>query len=106
MGEAKMKRRQEIKANHDAERLAKQNHPEEIVEGRRKISKQIMGNRGLVKQRKKTSGNARVANRRRSTKATSRRRGAVQDHREGAPDGTYTGEGSGIRSHLSKAMRF
>jgi len=88
------------------QKLAQQFHPEKKVEGRRASSKQILENRGLVRFRKKKAGNARVANRQKYDKLVKRRKGAVQEMREGAADGaTYDGEATGLRTNLRKSMK-
>jgi len=75
-------------------------------EGRRKTSKRILDNRGLHRVRKKYSGNARVANKGKYEKSLKRRKGAVQDMREGAADGaTYEGEATGVRTHVRKSQK-
>lgn len=80
--------------------------PEVETEGRRKTSKKILENRGLMRVRKKEAGNARVSNRKKYEKRVKKRRGAVQDMREGAADGaTYEGEASGLRTHVKKSMK-
>eukprot|EP00928_Gymnodinium_smaydae_P060360 TRINITY_DN43_c0_g1_i1.p1 TRINITY_DN43_c0_g1~~TRINITY_DN43_c0_g1_i1.p1 ORF type:complete len:633 (+),score=188.48 TRINITY_DN43_c0_g1_i1:105-2003(+) len=90
----------------ERERAAKQFKPEEVLDGRRKTSKQILANRGLVRQRKRTAGNARVTNRTKYDKMVKRRKGAVQDMREGAFDGaTYAGEATGVRTHVKKSLK-
>merc|ERR1712139_557762 len=76
-------------AKEEARRL-KEFHPEEVAEGRRETSKKILKNRGLVRIRKKKAGNARVANKQKYQKTIKRRKGAVQEMRQGADDGaTY-----------------
>mmetsp|Transcript_66338 Transcript_66338/g.158702 ORF Transcript_66338/g.158702 Transcript_66338/m.158702 type:complete len:616 (+) Transcript_66338:52-1899(+) len=87
-------------------KVASQFRPETEAEDRRWASKQILENRGLVRQRKKFSGNARVANRKKYEQAVKKRRALVQDVREGPADGaTYSGEETGIRTHVRKSMR-
>lgn len=55
---------------------------------------------------KQKAGNARVANREKYSKLVKRRKGAVQEMREAAPDGaTYEGEATGVRTHLRKSLR-
>ena len=55
---------------------------------------------------KKKAGNARVANRQKYDKLVKRRKGAVQEMREGAADGaTYDGEATGLRTNLRKSMK-
>lgn len=83
----------------------RQHHPEEEVDGRRDTSKRILENRGLVRQRKKKSGNARLVNRGKYEKSLKKRKSQVQEMREGADDGTYKGEETGLRTHLRKSLR-
>lgn len=86
------------------ERIKNLPEPEKEVEGKRKATKHILNNRGLVRSRKKTAGNARVTNRHKYEKATKRRKGQVLDVREGAADGaTYEGEATGVRTTLKKS---
>jgi len=84
---------------------AQQFKPEEVLEGRRATGAKILRNRGLVRQRKHSAGNARVNNRQKFEKAVKRRRGAVQDVREAAADGTYEGEATGVRTHVRKSLK-
>jgi U3 small nucleolar RNA-associated protein 3 len=95
-------------AKEEARKL-RQFHPEKLLDGpedRRKTSKRILDNRGLQRIRKKHAGNARVANKEKYNKAIKRRKGAVQEMREGADDGaTYGGEATGIRTHVRKSMK-
>eukprot|EP00927_Polykrikos_kofoidii_P072894 TRINITY_DN68972_c0_g1_i1.p1 TRINITY_DN68972_c0_g1~~TRINITY_DN68972_c0_g1_i1.p1 ORF type:complete len:639 (+),score=178.09 TRINITY_DN68972_c0_g1_i1:105-2021(+) len=87
-------------------RVARQFHPEEVIDGRRKTTKKILVNRGLVRERKQKAGNARVVNRGKYEKMVKRRRGAVQDMREGSADGaTYEGEATGVRTNLKKSLK-
>ena len=47
-----------------------------------------------------------MANREKYNKLVKRRKGAVQEMREAAPDGaTYEGEATGVRTHLRKSLR-
>lgn len=101
----KMERVKADQEKSNKKKAARQFHPEEAVEGRRATSKKILANRGLVRVRKKTAGNARVTNRQKYEKALKRRRGAVQELREGAPDGTYDGEATGVRTNLRKSLK-
>merc|ERR1712232_1535809 len=90
-------------AKEEARRL-REYHPEETSDGRRKTSKKILDNRGLQRVRKKKAGNARVANKSKYEKTVKRRKGAVQEMREGADDGaTYEGEATGVRTHVRKS---
>lgn len=94
------------KEERERVKAMRQCHPEAVTEGRRKTSKHILQNRGLARQRKDKAGNARVSNRNKYDKMVKRRRGAVQDMREGANDGaTYEGEATGVRTHLKKSLK-
>eukprot|EP00397_Hematodinium_sp_SG-2012_P028299 GEMP01029785.1.p1 GENE.GEMP01029785.1~~GEMP01029785.1.p1 ORF type:complete len:476 (+),score=142.20 GEMP01029785.1:111-1538(+) len=100
----KMSKKQRKAQKKLAKQLENLPKPEKEVQGKRQASKHILQNRGLVRQRKKTSGNARVSNRHKYEKAVKRRRGAVVDMREGAADGaTYAGEETGVRTNLKKS---
>jgi len=103
-------RKRAAKEAKAAERLkakaAAQLRPEPEVDDRRWATKQILENRGLVRQRKKFSGNARVANRKKYEQAMKKRRALVQEVREGAADGvTYHGEETGLRTHVKKSLK-
>eukprot|EP00434_Breviolum_minutum_P019888 symbB.v1.2.017548.t1/scaffold1371.1/size209032/20 len=105
---AKAKKEQKAAALSAKEKakVARQYHPEVKLEGRRGTSKQILENRGLVRHRKRKAGNARVSNREKYDKLVKRRKGAVQEMREAAPDGaTYEGEATGVRTHLRKSLK-
>lgn len=102
--------RKERRAKEEAARMAElaasQYQPDKVVEGRRRISKRIQQNRGLVRQRPKDSGHARIANRKKYDKMLKKRKSAVQEMQEGAADGaTYAGEATGIRTRLKKSTR-
>ena len=79
----------------------------EETEDRRSAGYQIMKNKGLTRKRKKEVRNSRVKYRNKFEKAVMRRKGQVQDViREGSSNGfDYTGEESGIRTHLKKSTR-
>jgi U3 small nucleolar RNA-associated protein 3 len=74
---------------------------------RRNAGYQIMKNKGLTRKRKKEVRNSRVKYRNKFEKAIVRRKGQVQDTiREGSSNAMgYTGEESGIRTHLKKSTR-
>ena len=70
----------------------------------RKISKQILVNRGLVKYRNSETSNPRVAYRRKAEKKVKRRVGAAAPMRDGNGEAeAYGGEKSGIRVNISKS---
>jgi len=107
---AKTKARKEEKEKaltaKEALKLQKQFKPEQVLEGRRGTTKKILENRGLARQRKKKAGNARVSNRDKYEKMVKRRKGAVQEMREGAADGaSYEGEATGLRTHVKKSKK-
>lgn len=79
----------------------------EETEDRRSAGYQIMKNKGLTRKRKKEVRNSRVKYRNKFEKAVMRRKGQVLDViREGSSNGfDYTGEESGIRTHLKKSTR-
>lgn len=93
-------------AQKEEARRLKEFQPELEAEGRRKTSKRILTNRGLGRVRKKKAGNARVSNKHKYEKSLKRRKGAVQDMRQGEADGaTYDGEATGIRTHVRKSQK-
>ncbi|CAE7777300.1 Utp3 [Symbiodinium pilosum] len=99
---AKSKARKERKAAELSAKMkakvAQQYHPEKPVEARSLLA--------LSHEGKKKAGNARVANRQKYDKLVKRRKGAVQEMREGAADGaTYDGEATGLRTNLRKSMK-
>jgi len=103
---SKKEQKEAVKKAREAALLKKQNKPEELVDGRRVTSKIILKNRGLVRQRKKYSGNARVAGRKKYEKSLKRWKGAVQEVREGAADGaTYHGEDTGLKKNVKKSTK-
>jgi len=105
-GKQEAKRRAMKEAKKQEKRLAhlaKQFKPDKVLIGRRKSSDAILKNRGLVRPRKPGSGNARLKNRKKYESAVKRHSGAVQPMRE-APD-EYTGEPTGIRTHLNKSQK-
>ena len=75
------------------------------VDGPRAITTDIEKNRGLTPHRSKASKNPRVKNRNKFEKATIRRKGQVQDVRTGSAGG-YGGEKTGIKSKITRGVRF
>jgi len=103
-------KRKERKAKEEAARMAElaasQYQPDKVLDGRRRINKRIQQNRGLVRQRPKDSGHARIANRKKYKKMMNKRKSTVQEMLEGAADGArYEGEATGIRTKLKKSTR-
>eukprot|EP00445_Apocalathium_hangoei_P003416 CAMPEP_0203859604 /NCGR_PEP_ID=MMETSP0359-20131031/11944_1 /ASSEMBLY_ACC=CAM_ASM_000338 /TAXON_ID=268821 /ORGANISM="Scrippsiella Hangoei, Strain SHTV-5" /LENGTH=652 /DNA_ID=CAMNT_0050776551 /DNA_START=50 /DNA_END=2008 /DNA_ORIENTATION=+ len=93
-------------AAREQAKLLRQNRPEAEVEHRRKTSKRILQNRGLVRARKESAGNSRVTNRKKYETKIKKRKGAVLEMRQGADDGaTYAGEATGVRTHVKKSMK-
>ncbi|BAM39238.1 disrupter of silencing protein [Theileria orientalis strain Shintoku] len=76
--------------------------PEEVIEGKRDIGKDIMKNRGLVVKRDKTQGNARVTNRRKFEKKMKIYNAMTNKNRKEAPD--YVGEETGININKKKSL--
>jgi len=99
------KSKKQKKAEKELEkRISSLPQPEEEVDGKRLASKNILSNRGLMRSRKKTAGNARVSNRTKYEKALKKRKGDVLEMREGAADGaTYGGEETGVRATIKKS---
>ena len=105
-------RKRELKKQAKRERLierAKAYIPPvaEETADRRNAGYQIMKNKGLTRKRKKEVRNSRVKYRNKFEKAIIKRKGQVQDAiREGSSNAMgYTGEESGIRTHLKKSTR-
>ena len=76
------------------------------AEGPRAITRDVEKNRGLTPHRRKDIKNPRVKGRKRFEKATVRRKGQVRDVASGAAGAGYGGEATGVRSRLSKSVRF
>jgi U3 small nucleolar RNA-associated protein 3 len=75
-----------------------------LVDGERAISKTILKNRGLVAHKAKINRNPRVKKREQYRKALIRRKGAVRTIREGEGH-MYGGEGTGIKSNISRSRK-
>jgi U3 small nucleolar RNA-associated protein 3 len=69
----------------------------------RKITREILKNRGLTPHHRKDLKNPRKRQRERHAKAEKRRKGQVQEVK--MPSGPYTGEASGIKARVSKSRR-
>ena len=76
------------------------------ADGPRAITRDVEKNRGLTPHRRRDIKNPRVKGRKRFEKATVRRRGQVRDVTAGAAGAGYGGEKTGVRSKLSKSVRF
>ncbi|CEM30154.1 unnamed protein product [Vitrella brassicaformis CCMP3155] len=81
------------------------NAVEETSQGKRGTTYQIMKNKGLTRKRKKIEGNARVKHRYKYDQALKRRKGQVRAMQEGAADGTYAGEETGIRARVHRSTK-
>lgn len=68
--------------------------------------KVIIRNRGLVRYRKKSSGSSRFQNRQKYEKKLRKHKTAVQSMREGAADGRYEGERTGINSRVVRTTQY
>ena len=73
-------------------------------DGKRKVNRAILKNRGLMKYRKREDANPRVHMRKKFERKNKARRGQVQDMREHEGD-TYGGEASGIRTRLARSYK-
>lgn len=96
------------KQDADAEEMRMQmltaENPDGHVEGKRRASKAIVKNRGLVPHRRKDLKNPRVHGRKKYEKALKRRKGQVQTLRTGEA-GQYGGEATGIRSDITRSRK-
>ena len=79
--------------------------PDPTVEGARAITNDIEKNRGLTPHRSKATKNPRKHNRNKFEKAKMRRKGQVQEVKSGAAGG-YGGEKTGIKSGVTRGVRF
>ncbi|KAF4674133.1 utp3, small subunit (SSU) processome component [Perkinsus chesapeaki] len=114
-GEMEPSLMRKARKNREAKRVAKKSAlaskarafmPEEENEvDLRSTNYAINKNKGLTRKRKKEDRNARVKNRNRYERALKRRKGAVQEVREGNADGTYSGEATGLRTNVKKSVK-
>jgi len=74
-------------------------------EGRRKATKKILDNRGLMKSRNRKDSNPRKHNRRRVEKAIIRRKGQVVPMRDAGEGVSYGGEATGVRSFVTHSRK-
>ena len=79
--------------------------PDPTVDGARTITTDIEKNRGLTPHRSKATKNPRKHNRDKFEKAKMRRKGQVQEVKSGAAGG-YGGEKTGIKSGVTRGVRF
>lgn len=78
--------------------------PEEETDGKRHITYQMEKNKGLTPHRKKLTKTPRKRYKMKHEKAVKRRKGQVRDVK--APQGPYGGETTGIRTAISRSIRF
>lgn len=78
--------------------------PEEETDGKRHITYQMEKNKGLTPHRKKLTKTPRKRYKMKHEKAVKRRKGQVRDVK--APQGPYGGESTGIRTAISRSIRF
>ncbi|XP_024392747.1 protein THALLO [Physcomitrium patens] len=77
---------------------------EEDAEGKRSITWQMEKNRGLTPHRKKANKNPRKKYKLKHEKAVIRRKGQVREMRQATSN--YGGESTGIRTNISRSVRF
>lgn len=78
--------------------------PQEVA-GARAVSKEIEKNRGLVRMRKKYSGNARVSNRRKYMNKLKKLSGVKMKAVNADARGGYGGETAGITMHVTRSRK-
>lgn len=103
----------EVKQKRDANLAAKAEiysrkptipDPEEEIDGKRHITYQMEKNKGLTPHRKKLTKIPRKRYKMKHEKAVKRRKGQVRDVK--ASQGPYGGESTGIRTAISRSIRF
>ena len=106
---ATKRRIEEQKRKRQEGRAPDQLHPpledRTVHDGAREISQAIKKNRGLTPHRRKDLKNPRKKHRIKFADANVRRRGQVQSVKTGMA-GAYSGEATGIKSRVSKSVKF
>eukprot|EP00923_Selenidium_pygospionis_P044639 GHVN01077137.1.p1 GENE.GHVN01077137.1~~GHVN01077137.1.p1 ORF type:complete len:470 (+),score=78.86 GHVN01077137.1:205-1614(+) len=79
---------------------------ERTVDGKRATSNAILKNKGLTRQRKKTDGNARVANRLKFDKKVKKLKTMQRQFKEASSSGIYDGDSAVKGSNFSRSIKF
>lgn len=104
---AKMKKQQSElldSVKQSKEEGHKRKFERKVIDGKREASADIIRNKGLTRKRKKTAGNARVANRAKFEKKQVAFRSKTGGDKSEAPG--YSGESTGINARKKKSVNF
>jgi U3 small nucleolar RNA-associated protein 3 len=106
--EKKVLKKRKLAQEHSSRELSMHSQDDDFApvksSGRRKATKEMIQNRGLVAYRKKDDRNPRVKMRRKYDKGLQRRKGQVAPMRERSTH--YAGEATGIKKKVTKSVRF